>query len=314
MYGKEIVKHLGDRLSLRDSVMLILHQNKSPKLRSLALGIVWNHCVRDLAMELFKDSMDIVSEDDLHKLRSQWEELIHSAFTFLSLENVEQYEKKLSKTPLKEFLDEEMPPEHSDIEEEAELSRSQIQMRREQSAASGLVKDKSDKDKTMPSKSKSTTALKSSIGKNNNDKFNEGEWQHDSKDKDTKDSKKDKESKKLTKKASTAGSKKGTKSPKDANDNKKSDRKKTPIQKTNSEPPSQKTTSSPKDKPAKESESDQGSKLKKSSHKKTSDEYDTHKEGNGKEESGEKKLKKSSKKKDKEKESDDDLPERVIET
>eukprot|EP01088_Endostelium_zonatum_P015014 TRINITY_DN3508_c0_g1_i1.p1 TRINITY_DN3508_c0_g1~~TRINITY_DN3508_c0_g1_i1.p1 ORF type:complete len:616 (-),score=177.29 TRINITY_DN3508_c0_g1_i1:71-1918(-) len=293
-YGKDIVKHLGDKLTLRDNVMLILHQNKTPKTRAIALGVVWNHCVRDLAMELFQDSMDIDNEDDLAKLRSQWEELIHSAFAFLSIENVEKYEKKLNKTPLKETLDEEMPPEtEHEFEEEVELSRSQIQLRREQSASGGLKHDSKekhdskDKKEVGLKKSKDTKSLK---GSQSATALIEGDWMD-----------KDKTKMKKSGSSTSVPTKKKGSSP--ATSGEKKDRKKIPPSKTASEPVVNVEAASKGTRPAspphgKSSNEDEGSKLKKS---RKSDDDDGHKAVNGKD-SGEKKKK--TKRKDKEKEDD----------
>jgi len=285
-YGKDIVKHLGDKLTLRDNVMLILHQNKTPKTRAIALGVVWNHCVRDLAMELFQDSMDIDNEDDLQKLRSQWEELIHSAFAYLSIENVENYEKKLNKTPLKEFLDSEMPPEtEHEFEEEVELSRSQIQLRREQSAAGGLGHgsttpkpgDSKDKKESLK-KSNNTKHLKTSSS------TIEGDWM-------------DKEGKE--KKIKKSGSTNSVSTPKKAAGGDKKDRKRIPPTKTSSEPVVFVET------PGKGTRPGSPTHGKSATHgteelKKTDS---GHHKLNGKESGGEKKLKKT-KRKDKEKEED----------
>merc|ERR1711974_353183 len=36
-------------LSLRDKIFLFIHKNKHQRLRSTAIGIIWNSCVRELA-------------------------------------------------------------------------------------------------------------------------------------------------------------------------------------------------------------------------------------------------------------------------
>jgi len=251
MYGKEVVKHLGDTLSLRDSVLLILHQNKTPKSRAIALGLVWNHCVRALAMELFKDTIEIENEADLNTLRSKWQEIIHSAFAFLSSENLEKYEKVLMKRSLKEILDEEMPPETEGADYE-ETVDSALQSKRETSSAQSMKDQKSKSTNSLKLSTSSTAAAIAAVSSDKPLKSSASAVTLTHQDKpsgngketkDLRETGKGKKKGKGHKVKSPSGGKNG--SPKiEDKDSSKQHRKKTPIQKVTSEP-NHKTNSKP---------------------------------------------------------------------
>mmetsp|Transcript_130556 Transcript_130556/g.194443 ORF Transcript_130556/g.194443 Transcript_130556/m.194443 type:complete len:420 (+) Transcript_130556:228-1487(+) len=49
-------------LSLRDKIFLFIHKNKHQRLRSTAIGIIWNSCVRELAKIMLIESVEGVSK------------------------------------------------------------------------------------------------------------------------------------------------------------------------------------------------------------------------------------------------------------
>ena len=49
LYGKQIAEDMLNSFSFRDKVYLFMHRNKHARWRTVALGVLWNRCVRYLA-------------------------------------------------------------------------------------------------------------------------------------------------------------------------------------------------------------------------------------------------------------------------
>eukprot|EP01089_Gocevia_fonbrunei_P002328 TRINITY_DN12307_c0_g1_i4.p1 TRINITY_DN12307_c0_g1~~TRINITY_DN12307_c0_g1_i4.p1 ORF type:complete len:596 (-),score=104.19 TRINITY_DN12307_c0_g1_i4:43-1830(-) len=142
MYGSDIAEHMIETLSFRDLFLLFLHKNKAQKDHAVALGILWNHCVRKLALKVFQE-VERTNADCLRKKRSQKKlarsvtcdshigkrkkkskkgtpktkvngslrraKMIHAAFEWLNTANLLKYEHRLATDGLDQVLDEEMP-------------------------------------------------------------------------------------------------------------------------------------------------------------------------------------------------------------
>ncbi|KAL6054920.1 G domain-containing protein [Balamuthia mandrillaris] len=111
LYGVDVAQHLVSSFTFRDSIMLFIHKHQSQKNHAIALGILWNRCVRSLAMEIFNDITEL--GDEIDRLMEEWPNLIHTAFEDLTKEKLDAMEDRLEKDNLIKILNEEMPP-HED--------------------------------------------------------------------------------------------------------------------------------------------------------------------------------------------------------
>eukprot|EP01090_Pellita_catalonica_P019492 TRINITY_DN6662_c0_g1_i1.p1 TRINITY_DN6662_c0_g1~~TRINITY_DN6662_c0_g1_i1.p1 ORF type:complete len:625 (+),score=102.54 TRINITY_DN6662_c0_g1_i1:62-1876(+) len=109
LYGVDVAKHMVKKLSLRDNVLLFIHKNNLQMYRSLAMGVLWNRCVRKLALMLVRDTLAIQNETQFKKLKGIWGEHLHSAFADLDEENLHQLEQEILKEGLEAVLKREMP-------------------------------------------------------------------------------------------------------------------------------------------------------------------------------------------------------------
>jgi len=106
VYGVDVAKHMMKTLTFRDSVMLFIHKNQHQKLRAIALGVLWNHCVRNIAITLFNDTLEGTDSVEGKKYIDQ----VHEAFQDLNEEKLLEYEDRIERDGLLTVLDEEMPP------------------------------------------------------------------------------------------------------------------------------------------------------------------------------------------------------------
>ena len=91
-------------LSIRDKIFLFMHKNKHQRLRSTAIGIIWNRCVRELAKIILLESVERTSDKAY-----EWETIMSHTFQFLSAENIDTVEMMLHHLSIEQLLELEMP-------------------------------------------------------------------------------------------------------------------------------------------------------------------------------------------------------------
>lgn len=107
LYGKQIAEELLTSFSLRDKVYLFMHRNKHAHWRAVALGVLWNRCVRYLARRVFHDSIEL--EMSLRDLDEEWGEVLTETFQHLTEANLDEVEIYLNSKGLEAVLEKEMP-------------------------------------------------------------------------------------------------------------------------------------------------------------------------------------------------------------
>lgn len=113
LYGKQIAEELLTSFSLRDKVYLFMHRNKHAHWRAVALGVIWNRCVRYLARRVFHDSIEL--NMSLRDLDEEWSEVLTETFQHLTEENLDEVEAYLDARGLEAVLEKEMPTRDPDL-------------------------------------------------------------------------------------------------------------------------------------------------------------------------------------------------------
>merc|ERR1711907_287984 len=110
--ASQMAKDVIGSLSVRDKIFLFIHRNKHQRLRSTAIGIIWNRCVRELAKVVFLESVEnekcILSSSCSE---NEWNVIMNEAFRFLTLDNIDKLEFMLKELTLYDVLELDMPSE-----------------------------------------------------------------------------------------------------------------------------------------------------------------------------------------------------------
>ena len=109
-----IAKDVVGTFTLRDKIFLFIHKNKHQRLRTTAIGILWNHCLRELAKMMLIESVEGTS-DSLSEERDPL--ILAETFHSLSLQNLDFMEESLRCCSLSEVLEKEMPAMESECKE-----------------------------------------------------------------------------------------------------------------------------------------------------------------------------------------------------
>jgi len=90
--ASHIAKDVVGNFSFRDKIFLFMHKNKHQRLRSTAIGILWNRCVRKLAAIMLIESVEGVSKMTAQR---EWPLILSDTFELLSSENIDTIEARL---------------------------------------------------------------------------------------------------------------------------------------------------------------------------------------------------------------------------
>eukprot|EP01128_Nolandella_sp_AFSM9_P000600 TRINITY_DN1074_c0_g1_i2.p1 TRINITY_DN1074_c0_g1~~TRINITY_DN1074_c0_g1_i2.p1 ORF type:complete len:648 (+),score=116.23 TRINITY_DN1074_c0_g1_i2:68-1945(+) len=108
IYGATIAKDLVSSFSLKDRMNLLFHKKtKEQKLHVASLGVLWNRCLRNLAMSLFRawDANTFETEGSLETCRSLFDEI----FAAMNKDMLEEIESNITMFNIKMVLDQ-VPP------------------------------------------------------------------------------------------------------------------------------------------------------------------------------------------------------------
>jgi len=118
LYGLSIARNIMQGYSFKDKMSLLVRRHThSRELDHLcALGLVWNRCVRRLAMNLFMSTMRHNEARTANEITTHWEELLQTTFNDLNTDHVNELEERIRHSGLSAVLAAEcdLPKKHHD--------------------------------------------------------------------------------------------------------------------------------------------------------------------------------------------------------
>eukprot|EP00013_Stygamoeba_regulata_P003885 CAMPEP_0177632414 /NCGR_PEP_ID=MMETSP0447-20121125/2278_1 /TAXON_ID=0 /ORGANISM="Stygamoeba regulata, Strain BSH-02190019" /LENGTH=537 /DNA_ID=CAMNT_0019133979 /DNA_START=181 /DNA_END=1794 /DNA_ORIENTATION=+ len=120
LYGMFIAKNLVKRFNFRDKVFLFMHKHHHQLNRIIALGIVWNRCLRLLAKELFYECFH--QGLTVEQIESIWPMVLERAFHDLNDDTLTEIEELVEKKGLVSILN----VESTELERKLTASESEL--------------------------------------------------------------------------------------------------------------------------------------------------------------------------------------------
>jgi len=107
LYGIQLAKELIGCYSFKDKLSLMMGKDKNKLNDALALGVLWNRCVRNLAMKLFHDTFEC--HISLEEEEKRWSQLMDESFNVLNDDELHILVDEIAEIGLDSVLDQEMP-------------------------------------------------------------------------------------------------------------------------------------------------------------------------------------------------------------
>jgi len=103
-YGATLAHDLMSDLNWKDQLSLLLRQSDDQRLHCSALGVLWNRCLREMAIVIFRNWANDYNQHRNNGRGVLWKDLYEEVFEQFNAENLNEIESALEEEGLESLL------------------------------------------------------------------------------------------------------------------------------------------------------------------------------------------------------------------